>query len=244
MRDSGLRSTGPNLAKSTFGHGSRSMPPTPPPAARPLAAAARPARAPPLAKASTSSRMMRPWSPRALDLAEVDAELARELAHRRAGVGEREGRLRRSAPAAGGAAGAALRRRRRPRPRPAPARRRRRSASHRRWRAPGSTDAFADLVADLDLRSSRTTPPSGAGTSIVALSDSSETSGSSAFTVSPALTKISMTGTSLKSPMSGTRTSATPAGRAHRRRRRARRWAWPPRPAPARQPRAVGRRAA
>src|SRR5688572_5135523 len=57
-----------------------------------------------------------------------------------------------------------------------------------------------------------TTPDSGAGTSIVALSDSSETSGSSAFTVSPTLTKISMTGTSLKSPMSGTRTSATPAG--------------------------------
>src|SRR5450755_2494220 len=57
-----------------------------------------------------------------------------------------------------------------------------------------------------------TTPPRGAGTSIVALSDSRETSGSSAFTVSPTLTKISITGTSLKSPMSGTRTSARPAG--------------------------------
>lgn len=57
-----------------------------------------------------------------------------------------------------------------------------------------------------------TTPESGAGTSIVALSDSSEMIGSSAFTVSPTFTKISMTGTSLKSPMSGTRTSATPAG--------------------------------
>src|SRR6478672_8922196 len=57
-----------------------------------------------------------------------------------------------------------------------------------------------------------TTPESGAGTSIVALSDSSETIGSSAFTVSPTFTKISMTGTSLKSPMSGTRTSATPTG--------------------------------
>src|SRR5205814_5989391 len=57
-----------------------------------------------------------------------------------------------------------------------------------------------------------TTPESGAGTSIVALSDSSEMSGSSAFTVSPTLTKISITGTSVKSPMSGTRTSATPAG--------------------------------
>ena len=39
-----------------------------------------------------------------------------------------------------------------------------------------------------------TTPPRGAGTSIVALSDSSETSGSSAFTVSPTFTKISITG--------------------------------------------------
>ena len=59
---------------------------------------------------------------------------------------------------------------------------------------------------------SRTVPERGAGTSIVALSDSSAISGSSAFTLSPALTKISMTGTSLKSPISGTRTSATPAG--------------------------------
>src|SRR6202158_1229000 len=61
-------------------------------------------------------------------------------------------------------------------------------------------------------RISLTTPESGAGTSIVAFSDSSETSGSSAFTVWPSLTKISITGTSLKSPMSGTRTSARPAG--------------------------------
>ena len=57
-----------------------------------------------------------------------------------------------------------------------------------------------------------TVPPKGDGTSIVALSDSSVTSASSAFTVSPGLTKTSITGTSLKSPMSGTRTSATPPG--------------------------------
>src|SRR5450631_67869 len=61
-------------------------------------------------------------------------------------------------------------------------------------------------------RISLTTPPSCAGTSIVALSDSSETSGSSALTVSPTFTNTSITGTSLKSPMSGTRTSASPAG--------------------------------
>src|SRR5437879_5014649 len=55
--------------------------------------------------------------------------------------------------------------------------------------------------------SSLTVPAAGEGTSIVALSDSRVTSESSAFTVSPGLTKTSMTGTSLKSPMSGTLTS-------------------------------------
>src|SRR5215813_14266911 len=59
---------------------------------------------------------------------------------------------------------------------------------------------------------SATFPPSGEGTSIEALSDSSVTSGCSAAMVSPGLTMTSMIGTSLKSPMSGTRTSATPAG--------------------------------
>src|SRR5208283_2514965 len=58
--------------------------------------------------------------------------------------------------------------------------------------------------------SSLTTPAAGAGTSMVALSDSSVTSESSAFTVSPGLTKTSMTGTSLKSPMSGTLTATVP----------------------------------
>src|SRR5438105_2498087 len=59
------------------------------------------------------------------------------------------------------------------------------------------------------------TPADGEGTSMVAFSDSSVTSESSAFTVSPALTRTSITGTSLKSPMSGTLTSilcAAPAG--------------------------------
>src|SRR5438477_4509101 len=58
------------------------------------------------------------------------------------------------------------------------------------------------------ILSSFTVPAAGAGTSIVALSDSSETSGSSDFTESPTFTMISMIGTSLKSPMSGTFTSA------------------------------------
>src|SRR5690348_7370654 len=63
----------------------------------------------------------------------------------------------------------------------------------------------------LTLRSA-TTPPRGEGTSIDALSDSSVTSGCSGRIVSPGFTMTSMMGTSLKSPMSGTRTSATPAG--------------------------------
>src|SRR5690606_24703684 len=54
---------------------------------------------------------------------------------------------------------------------------------------------------------SLTTPAAGEGTSMVALSDSSVTSESSGLMVSPTLTRISMTGTSLKSPMSGTLTS-------------------------------------
>src|SRR5215831_14880732 len=56
-----------------------------------------------------------------------------------------------------------------------------------------------------------TVPAAGEGTSIVALSDSSVINGSSAFTASPALTKTSITGTSLKSPISGTLTGITPA---------------------------------
>jgi hypothetical protein len=52
-----------------------------------------------------------------------------------------------------------------------------------------------------------TVPAAGDGTSIVALSDSSVMSESSAFTASPGLTKISMIGMSVKSPISGTLTS-------------------------------------
>src|SRR4051794_19592793 len=59
-----------------------------------------------------------------------------------------------------------------------------------------------------------TVPEDGAGTSMVALSDSSVSSGSSALIASPSLTRISMIGTSLKSPMSGTVTWVVPAARA------------------------------
>ncbi|MNY48485.1 hypothetical protein D3C86_1838240 [compost metagenome] len=49
-----------------------------------------------------------------------------------------------------------------------------------------------------------TVPAPGLGTSIEALSDSSVSSGSSNATLSPGLTNTSITGRSLKSPMSGT----------------------------------------
>src|SRR2546430_2152590 len=77
------------------------------------------------------------------------------------------------------------------------------------------------LSPTLTLRS-LTVPALGAGTSMVALSDSSVTSESSAFTASPGLTKTSMTGTSLKSPMSGTLTSIVlmETSEAHPRRRK------------------------
>jgi hypothetical protein len=53
-------------------------------------------------------------------------------------------------------------------------------------------------------RISFTTPATLDGTSIVALSDSSVTRPWSLATLSPGLTRISMTGTPLRSPMSGT----------------------------------------
>ena len=50
-------------------------------------------------------------------------------------------------------------------------------------------------------------PPTGEGTSIAALSDSSVKSDCSGFTTSPILTNTSMIGMFLKSPMSGVFTS-------------------------------------
>jgi hypothetical protein len=62
----------------------------------------------------------------------------------------------------------------------------------------------SDTASPTAIFSSVMVPATGAGTSRVALSDSRVTSGSSAATVSPAATWISITGTSEKSPMSGT----------------------------------------
>src|SRR5215210_3055744 len=69
----------------------------------------------------------------------------------------------------------------------------------------------SETVSPVLTFSSSTTPPNGSGTSMVALSDSSVTSGSSWATVSPGPTITSMIGTSVKSPMSGTTTSLSSA---------------------------------
>src|SRR6185436_58422 len=67
--------------------------------------------------------------------------------------------------------------------------------------------APSETLSPVLIFNSLTTPANGAGTSMVALSDSSVISESSALTLSPGLTRTSMTGMFLKSPMSGTRTS-------------------------------------
>jgi hypothetical protein len=72
-----------------------------------------------------------------------------------------------------------------------------------------STRLPSDTLSPTLTFSSLTTPASGEGTSMVALSDSREISESSRATLSPGLTSTSMTGISLKSPMSGTLTSMT-----------------------------------
>jgi hypothetical protein len=62
----------------------------------------------------------------------------------------------------------------------------------------------SDTLSPVLTLNSFTTPACGAGTSIVALSDSSVMSGSSFLTASPGFTSTSITGMFLKSPMSGT----------------------------------------
>ena len=65
----------------------------------------------------------------------------------------------------------------------------------------------SDTVSPTATASEAIVPATGDGTSRVALSLSRVSSGSSADTVSPTATWISMIGTSEKSPMSGTRIS-------------------------------------
>ena len=84
MRVSGLRSIGPNAAKSTTGTRGNAAAPA---QRRRADVSTR------LTCALTSASVMRPLVAGALDLREVDAELARELADRRARVRPGEARL-------------------------------------------------------------------------------------------------------------------------------------------------------
>ncbi len=84
MRDSGTVSIGPNLAKSTEGIAGSA-------AASAGGRGRQPAGAR-LSAARTSSRVMRPFSPRALDQVEIEIEFAGEPAHR--GTGEDAGKVR------------------------------------------------------------------------------------------------------------------------------------------------------
>ena len=170
MRERSFRSIGPNLAKSTCGHGSRP--------ARPPPVAAAPAGAP-LRRLRLGLRRAREHRldeglhvvlrdpalrPAALDLVERHAELARELPDRRRGVRQRAGAARSArAPAAPRSAAPARRRRRQPRQQAgaALARRGARWCGCRRRRGGGAPPlalhgrdqaALGDLVADLDLQ--------------------------------------------------------------------------------------------
>ena len=204
MRESGTVSMGPNFAKSTAGTAGSA----PPPAAT--------ATAPPASAALTSSRVMRPCSPVPLIL--LRSKSSSRASRRTAGPANTPEKSGFAGPdpatgagaggvgaagsvagcAWGGAAsaftgvgeGAAA----------AP------SASTRAMMAP------IDTLSPTFVRTSATSPATGDGTSIVALSDSRVISDWSTLTMSPGFTSTSMTGTSLKSPISGTLTSIFPTG--------------------------------
>ena len=210
MRVSGLRSTVPNCAKSTAGHG-RSFNP---PAGAPLAPGAGPSVNARLMNPCTSSRVTRPLGPvpETRPKSTPSSRAKRRIAGLAcvlappvlAGGGAAAGGV-------DGAAGAAA----------APA------AWAAAIAAPAGITSFevtppsvttgltsrvtigvpAETLSPTRTLTSRTTPEVVAGTSIVAFSDSSSTSGVSTRMSSPGFTRTSMTGTSLKLPMSGTATS-------------------------------------
>src|SRR5512135_2876290 len=197
MRDSGLASTAPNLAKSTSGHGSRPGSAPPPEGAPPPASDF-------LTKFCTSSLVMRPLG--ALPLTRVRSTPSSRANRRMDGlacalpVAETAGAAcaagATAATAGAGATGAA--------------------AAGTGAAAAADACVPAPLASISAIRSpsdtlsptftfiSFTTPSNGAGTSMVALSVSSEIRACSAETLSPALTATSMTLTPLKLPMSGT----------------------------------------
>src|SRR5471030_2243306 len=215
MRDSGSSSVGPNLLKSTDGHGSTLMPPPDAPAGAAVGAAVAPLITP-LTKFCTSTWVMRPFGP-------VPGTLPRSTPSSRANL-RIDGEACASLPvttepadtgaAAAGAAAAA--------------------ATGADATAAGAADAAAagaaaatgaaappvavttssgepscTLSPTLTLMAV-TTPAWLDGISMLALSDSTVISDWSTLIVSPTLTISSMTSTSLKSPMSGTLTSTGP----------------------------------
>ena len=196
MRDSGLVSTGPNLAKSTFGHGGRFRPSAAPAAPR-RGCAQRAA----LTNACTSSLVMRPLGPVPFTCARsTPSSRAKRrtdglaCAFAKVGFVDRAGRRRPVPvpPARRAVAGAC---------RDAAAAGARRSGRRRGLRGAGAACAavrgsFAasmrqdracpcETLSPTLTLSSLTTPAYGDGTSIVALSVSSVISESSACTLSP-----------------------------------------------------------
>ena len=207
-------------AWSRSGRISRSRRPGSPgmPATAGDAPAAGAAAAPPPRKALTSSLVTRPFSPVPLTL--VRSRSSSRARRRTAGAGVhaakigecrrgeagaprwrrgRRGRRRRS----GGGSSCDRRGRR--------ARRRRPGAQRRRLRlqASGSANPRSTLSPTLTEIFS-TTPPAARALPSSPCRIPAMISGSSALTVSPGFTSISMTGTFLKSPISGTLTSMRP----------------------------------
>src|ERR1700686_2173656 len=198
MRESGCRSIAPYFAKSTFGHGGR--PNGSAPAAERGSESAR------LTNDCTSSRVTRPFGPLAVTV-------ARSTPNSRANL-LIEGLAWTAAPLGpeGGAAGVGL------------------AVGCAVLGADGGTrtlgagcGAAGTPLANVKIfvpfetlsppftSTDFTTPASGDGTSIEAFSDSRVPSGDSFCTASPGFTRTSITGTSLKSPMSGTVTSTSGA---------------------------------
>src|SRR5574343_535400 len=222
MRDISLRSTGPNLAKSTLGQGIRpsSEPPPPEPCAGALAAWALVWVAPLMTDWVNfwmSSAVMRPFWPEPLTSSSGTPSSRANLrtdgdacGRPTAGVavglwaGAVLAATGAAAAAAGAAAGAAA---------DATVAAAATGAGAAEAVVPSKTanrSPMLTLSPTLTL-SSLSTPACEDGISIEALSDSTVIRLCSTLMLSPGLTKTSMTDTSLKSPMSGTCTSTGPA---------------------------------
>ena len=226
MRERGTASVAPNFEKSTFGHGNR-LRPVPPPAAAPAATGADAPDMTCLTKLCTSSCRMRFFGPVPVTRVTSTPSSRANLRTEGDACGRSPGDIGADGNAAVGAGGAAST------GAGALTTATVAAAAGARADAGAGAGAVADAgaaatfgtaapsalssinaistpvltVSPILILISLITPANGAGISIVALSDSTVINESSALTVSPALTRISITGTSLKSPISGTNTS-------------------------------------